>query len=93
MGGDVHCCAAGKLFSKGMTHQEENDPYLMVQLVSSAIVNIPPPIILLAYLNETSGNILFEGDVQEEMYDLFHFSPNGNPVTFVFLFCFSICTL
>lgn len=83
LGGDVHCCAAGKLFSKDMRGAEESDPNLMVQLVSSAIVNIPPPSILLSYLNQSSGVIPFEGDVQEEMCDLFHFSPNGNQVTFV----------
>lgn len=90
LGGDVHCCAAGKLFSKNLRDEEESDPNFMVQLVSSAIVNIPPPSILLSYLNQSSGVIPFEGNVQEEMYDLFHFSPNGNQVTFVFFLSFSI---
>lgn len=81
LGGDVHCCAAGRLYSKNLMHKEEKDPYLMVQIISSAIVNLPPPQILLTYLNQNSCYINFEGDVQEEMYDVFYRSPNGNSVS------------
>ena len=81
LGGDVHCCAAGRLYSKDKTQDEERDPYLMIQIVSSAIVNVPPPQILLTYLNQNACYINFDGKVQEEMYDLFHTSPNGNQVT------------
>lgn len=40
LGGDVHCCATGRLYSKDMKEKEVADPYLMVQIVSSAIVNV-----------------------------------------------------
>ncbi|KAI8643106.1 hypothetical protein BD408DRAFT_365282 [Parasitella parasitica] len=78
LGGDVHCCGAGRLFSKDMTTKEEGDPYLMVQIISSAIVNAPPPQVLLAVLNQNSSYETFDGNIEERMYELFKFSPNGN---------------
>lgn len=82
LGGDVHCCAAGRLFSKDMTTKEEGDPFLMVQIVSSAIVNAPPPQALLTILNQNSSYETFDGNVEERMYNLFKFSPNGNSVSY-----------
>ncbi|ORX52305.1 hypothetical protein DM01DRAFT_1336688 [Hesseltinella vesiculosa] len=78
LGGDVHCCGAGRLYSKDMKQREEGDPYLMVQIISSAIVNIPPPQALLTILNQNSSYITFDGNVEEKMYNLFKRSPNGN---------------
>ncbi|KAI8981833.1 hypothetical protein BDF20DRAFT_863500 [Mycotypha africana] len=78
LGGDVHCCAAGRLYSKDMKDKEEGDPYLMVQIVSSAIVNVPPPQVLLTVLNQKSTYVTFDGNIEERMYNLFKSSPNGN---------------
>ncbi|KAI7900000.1 uncharacterized protein BX663DRAFT_519258 [Cokeromyces recurvatus] len=78
LGGDVHCCGAGKLYSKDMKEKEEGDPYFMVQIISSAIVNVPPPQALLTVLNQNSGYITFNGNTEERMYNLFKKSPNGN---------------
>ncbi|KAI7863197.1 hypothetical protein BDF14DRAFT_1734499 [Spinellus fusiger] len=78
LGGDVHCCGAGRLYSKDMKKKEEGDPYLMVQIVSSAIVNIPPPQALLTILNQNSSYESFNPNVEEKMYNLFKRSPNGN---------------
>ncbi|KAG1150144.1 hypothetical protein G6F37_001853 [Rhizopus arrhizus] len=78
LGGDVHCCGSGKLFSKDMKDKEEGDPYLMVQIISSAIVNVPPPQALLTILNQSSSRSTFNGNVEEKMYHLFKYSPNGN---------------
>ncbi|CDS11630.1 hypothetical protein LRAMOSA03893 [Lichtheimia ramosa] len=78
LGGDVHCCATGRLYSKDMKNKEEGDPFLMVQIVSSAIVNVPPPQALLTILNQNSSYVTFNGNVEEKMYNLFKFSPNGN---------------
>ncbi|KAI8987067.1 hypothetical protein BDB01DRAFT_720027 [Pilobolus umbonatus] len=78
LGGDVHCCGAGKLYSKDMKEKEEGDPYFMVQIISSAIVNVPPPQALLTVLNQNSGFITFNGNTEERMYNLFKRSPNGN---------------
>jgi len=76
--GDVHCCAAGKLYSKDMREKEEGDPHLMMQIVSSAIVNIPPPQALLTILNQNSSPISFNGNTEEKMFNIFKRSPNGN---------------
>ncbi|KAI9481218.1 MAG: hypothetical protein EXX96DRAFT_482454 [Benjaminiella poitrasii] len=78
LGGDVHCCGAGKLYSKDMKEKEEGDPYFMVQIISSAIVNVPPPQALLTVLNQNSSFITFNGNTEERMYNLFKKSPNGN---------------
>ncbi|KAI9302306.1 hypothetical protein BJ944DRAFT_251611 [Cunninghamella echinulata] len=78
LGGDVHCCATGRLYSKDMKEKEMADPYLMVQIVSSAIVNVPPPQALLTILNQNSSYITFNGNIEEKMYTLFKQSPNGN---------------
>ncbi|KAL0078565.1 hypothetical protein J3Q64DRAFT_1645692 [Phycomyces blakesleeanus] len=78
LGGDVHCCGAGRLYSKDMKEKEEADPYFMVQIISSAIVNIPPPQALLTVLNQNSSYETFNPNVEEKMYNLFKFSPNGN---------------
>lgn len=85
LGGDVHCCCAGRLFSKDMADKEEGDPYLMVQIVSSAIVNAPPPQVLLTILNRNSSYETFDGNIEERMYNLFKKSPNGNSVTTLYL--------
>ncbi|KAI8343960.1 hypothetical protein BC941DRAFT_341994 [Chlamydoabsidia padenii] len=78
LGGDVHCCGTGRLYSKDMKEKEEADPHLMVQIVSSAIVNIPPPQALLAILNQNSSYVTFDPNTEEKMYNLFKKSPNGN---------------
>ncbi|KAI8072289.1 hypothetical protein BC940DRAFT_233352 [Gongronella butleri] len=78
LGGDVHCCAAGKLYSKDMKNREEGDPNLMVQVVSSAIVNVPPPQALLTILNQNSSFVTFNGNTEEKMFNIFKQSPNGN---------------
>ena len=39
--GDVHACAAGKLFSPAL--QAVHDPRYMVNVTSSAIINASPP--------------------------------------------------
>lgn len=66
------------MYSKDMKEKEEGDPYFMVQIISSAIVNVPPPQALLTVLNQNSGFITFNGNTEERMYNLFKRSPNGN---------------
>jgi hypothetical protein len=63
-----------------MKDKEEGDPYFMVQIVSSAIVNVPPPQVLLTVLNQNSSYVTFDGNIEERMYNLFKNSPNGNSV-------------
>lgn len=69
-----------------MKDKEEGDPYFMVQVVSSAIVNVPPPQVLLTVLNQNSSYVTFDGNIEERMYNLFKNSPNGNSVnTYTFI--------
>lgn len=49
IGGDVHLACTGRLRNKKMLPKEA-DPHYMLQVVSSAIVNTPPPDILVAKL-------------------------------------------
>ena len=63
-----------------MKGKEEGDPFLMVQIISSAIINIPPPQALLTVLNQNSSYVTFNGNVEEKMYNIFKKSPNGNTV-------------
>jgi hypothetical protein len=53
----------------------------MVQIISSAIVNAPPPTALLTILNQNSCYYKFDESVEEIMYDLFQTSPNGKSVS------------
>ena len=45
--GDVHLAAAGRLYSFPKTAPLSRDPAYMPQFVSSAIVNAPPPDMLV----------------------------------------------
>lgn len=79
LSGDVHCCCAGKLQAKHI--DPGNDPFFMVQIVSSAIIHLPPPQMMLNLLSQHSVPIDFNSEIVEEMYDLFSVAPNGNPVS------------
>ncbi|KAI8087711.1 uncharacterized protein B0P05DRAFT_531987 [Gilbertella persicaria] len=74
-GGDVHCCCTGRLYSNNTL--PEKDPNFMIQIISSAIVNIPPPQILLSILDQYYVPIAFSQDVTEDIYDLFDTTPEG----------------
>lgn len=69
-----------------MKEKEEGDPFLMVQIISSAIVNVPPPQALLTILNQNSSFITFNGNTEERMYNLFKRSPNGNTVSLITIY-------
>ena len=63
-----------------MRDKEQGDPFFMVQIISSAIINVPPPQALLTVLNQNSKYNTFNGNVEEKMYKIFTKSPNGNVV-------------
>ncbi|RKP36140.1 hypothetical protein BJ085DRAFT_24061 [Dimargaris cristalligena] len=74
LSGDVHCCAVGKFYSrvrKGVQIPHKQDHRLMYQVVSSAIVNAPPPLALLRTLHVTSGLNTFDKFTEEKMLELF----------------------
>ena len=73
LAGDVHCCGAGRFYG----HHNETDHHLMYQIVSSAIVNIPPPNAVLSTVHRNAKIIKFDEETREEMLDLFKKDVNG----------------
>jgi hypothetical protein len=85
VGGDVHCAAAGYFFSNignGMpyhTQDQRRDFRFMVQLVSSGMVNAPPPLIAteLVHLNSEKARTL-DQHTWELMWRLFDKDVDGS---------------
>lgn len=91
LSGDVHLAAIGRFKSKihrhHLTDQEErndkirnepeNDPRLMFNLISSAIVNVPPPDAMAGLLNKRSGTHHFDHYTDEDMVPIFDTDVNG----------------
>jgi len=73
--GDVHCCAVSRFQTKKKATSAKNDHRLMYQIISSAIVNLPPSpmAIRLAHLFQTKWTPLDQ--TQEELIDFFHNDP------------------
>ncbi|KAF9354996.1 hypothetical protein BGX34_010709 [Mortierella sp. NVP85] len=76
VGGDVHVGGAGRLFSTEST-DPLRDPGHMVQIVSSAIVNAPPPGGVIHALHQASKTYKLNDWTSEEMTDIFHQDVNG----------------
>ncbi|KAJ1968260.1 hypothetical protein IWQ62_001347 [Dispira parvispora] len=74
LSGDVHCCGAGKFHTKpkkDVTLPHNRDHRLMYQVISSAIMNAPPPLALLRTLHVTSSTNVFDKVTEERMVELF----------------------
>jgi hypothetical protein len=81
--GDVHCCGIGYLYDP----QNLLDHKLMYQIITSAIVNVPPPgfVINLLHNNDehwvpppnSSQSTRIQTDTKEEMMELFEKDVNG----------------
>lgn len=79
--GDVHCATVGRLFNP----KNEKDQHLMYQVVSSAVVNAPPPTMVLKKVHKSCakgnakpkkyGDSLVE--THEEMIELFKTDVDG----------------
>ncbi|CAO3565933.1 unnamed protein product [Mortierella alpina] len=76
VGGDVHVGGAGRLFGTKST-ERLNDPYDMVQIVSSAIVNGPPPGMVISTLHGCSKTYELNEYTSEEMSEIFHEDVDG----------------
>ena len=78
LAGDVHCGAIGKLFNASAPESQDN--FLMYQIVSSAIGNVPPPNALLKNVNG-SAKTMKAGpvDTKEEMVEHFLQGVDGKP--------------
>jgi hypothetical protein len=76
--GDVHCCGISRFQSRG-SHRllPINDTKLMYQIISSAIVNLPPSemAIRIAHLFKTKWNPV--DNTEEELIDFFERNPEN----------------
>jgi len=84
--GDVHCCGVGYLYNP----KSPQDHKLMYQIITSAIVNVPPPgmVIKLLHNNDqlfvppmnSSQSTKVRSDTKEEMMELFAKDVDGKPL-------------
>ncbi|GAA6037134.1 hypothetical protein JCM8097_008753 [Rhodosporidiobolus ruineniae] len=80
MSGDVHCSANSKFYSKSKV-EPAKDPRFMLQIVSSAIVNTPPPpavIWLVSKLGGKKHKTLHHAGTEEELIALFEEDTDGS---------------
>ncbi|KAF9115270.1 hypothetical protein BGX27_008391 [Mortierella sp. AM989] len=79
VGGDVHVGGAGRLY--GTDGKDRSvDPYDMVQIVSSAIVNAPPPGAVINALHASSKTYKLNEYTLEEMTDIFEKDVDDSPL-------------
>ncbi len=77
--GDVHACAAGKLFSPAL--QAVHDPRYMVNVTSSAIINAPPPDGLAQTMNvNLVGTGAIDSETKYAMLEVFDDHDNRRKV-------------
>jgi hypothetical protein len=77
LSGDVHCCGVGYLYDP----KSPQDHKLMYQIITSAIVNIPPPNMVIKLLHNNDkywvppmnspNSTKVQSDTKEEMMELF----------------------
>ncbi|KAF9570146.1 hypothetical protein BGW38_008777 [Lunasporangiospora selenospora] len=79
VGGDVHVGGAGRFFG---TEKVDRliDPYYMVQVVSSAIVNAPPPSAVISALHSSSKTYELNEYTSEKMTKIFPEDVDGSPL-------------
>jgi hypothetical protein len=75
--GDVHCCGVGYLYDP----KSPQDHKLMYQIITSAIVNVPPPGMVIKLLHNkdqlyvpqlnSNADTKVKSDTKEEMMELF----------------------
>ncbi|KAJ2823775.1 hypothetical protein IWW50_003633, partial [Coemansia erecta] len=76
VGGDVHCCGAG-CFASAAPLPRERDFRFMQQIVSSAIMNIPPPNIVIRAVHSSAKTYDLDSSTKEYMHKLFEEDVNG----------------
>ncbi|KAI8825308.1 uncharacterized protein EV422DRAFT_492747 [Fimicolochytrium jonesii] len=80
LSGDVHCCGIGWFRSKQQAADPSTDPNVMWQIISSAIVNIPPPPVVIKMLHNNAGPYDLTDTVVDEMIPIFAEDVNGTPL-------------
>ncbi|KAF2442074.1 hypothetical protein P171DRAFT_60862 [Karstenula rhodostoma CBS 690.94] len=78
LGGDVHLAAAGQFFSnKKLNIPKDKDHRYMPNVISSAIVNTPPPEIMADIINKRNKIHHLDPDTDENMIPLFTHDVDG----------------
>lgn len=80
LSGDVHLAAIGQFYSnKKLGIPKDRDHRYMPNIVSSAIVNTPPPELLADVLNKRNKVHHLDEDTDEDMIPLFTHDVDGKP--------------
>ncbi|KAJ2778122.1 hypothetical protein H4R18_004789 [Coemansia javaensis] len=79
VGGDVHCCGAGRFASANPPLPMERDHRFMPQIISSAIMNVPPPNLVIRAVHSSAKTYELDKHTDELMYRLFERDVNGRP--------------
>ncbi|KAL5503806.1 hypothetical protein ACEPAH_7877 [Sanghuangporus vaninii] len=78
LSGDVHLAAIGRFFSKASLDIPQNkDPRYMVNIISSAITNTPPPNAIANLLDKRNKLHHLDGTTDENLMTLFYQNPDG----------------
>lgn len=79
LGGDVHLAAVGRFFSKAeIGISRDRDWRYMPNVISSAIVNTPPPSVMADVLNKRDKLHMLDGETAENMIPLFQSDVDGS---------------
>ncbi|CAF0949117.1 unnamed protein product [Rotaria sordida] len=77
--GDVHCCGVSRFQTRGKTDLSDiNDSKLMYQIISSAIVNRPPPSIVIRAAHLFATTWYPNTNTEEALLDFFEEAPHGS---------------
>ncbi|KAK8162782.1 hypothetical protein BKA80DRAFT_236860 [Phyllosticta citrichinensis] len=80
LGGDVHLAAVGQFYSKKRLHiPKDRDHRYMPNIISSAIVNTPPPELMGDILNKRNKIHHLDEDTDEDMIPMFTHDVDGKP--------------
>ncbi|PWW78854.1 hypothetical protein C7212DRAFT_349410 [Tuber magnatum] len=80
LGGDVHLAGIGQFYSSPALHvPRENDHRYMPNVISSAIVNTPPPNAMADVLNKRNKVHHLNHETDEDMYPIFDADVDGKP--------------
>ncbi|OMJ21159.1 hypothetical protein AYI70_g3643 [Smittium culicis] len=78
--GDVHCAGAGRFATDVGKMLPENDYRFMPQIISSAVMNVPPPNAVIRMAHYSAKKYMLDSYTNEEMYTMFEKDVNGkNP--------------
>lgn len=78
LSGDVHLAAVGQFYSNPQLGlAKHKDPRYMPNIISSAIVNTPPPDLLADVLNKRNKVHHFDKSTDESMIPIFQHGPDG----------------